>query len=138
MSATRARHALLVEHAALRHQLAVALRSGGRPMLGAADRAFWVLLRRFWSGWRDALVIVRPETVVRWHRRGFRLYWRWKSRPRGPGRPRVAAELRERGRRMATENTGWGTPRIHGELLKLGFEVSERTVSRLMPRRRRR
>ena len=108
MSTTRSRQALLIENAALRHQLAVALRSGRRPMLGNADRAFWVLLRRTWSGWREALVIVRPETVVRWHRRGFRLYWRWKSRPRRPGRPRVSMELRALVRRMATENTGWG------------------------------
>lgn len=135
LSATRSRHTLLVENAALRHQLAVALRRGGRVRLGAADRAFWVLLRRTWSGWRDALVIVRPETVVRWHRRGFRWYWRWKSRSRGPGRPRVGPELRALVQRMATENTGWGAPRIHGELLKLGFDVSERTVARLMPRR---
>ena len=134
-SATRPRHTLLVENAALRHQLAVAPRRGGRVRLSAADRVFWVLLRRRWSGWRDALVIVRPETVVRWHRRGFRWYWRWKSRSRGPGRPRVGRESRTLVERMATENTGWGAPRIHGELLKLGFEVSERTVSRLMPRR---
>ena len=134
MSATRSRQALLIENVALRHQLAVALRSGRRPRLGNADRAFWVLLRRSWSGWRDALAIVRPETVVRWHRRGFRLYWRWKSSPRRPGRPRVSVELRELVQRMGTENTGWGAPRIHGELLKLGFAVSERTVSRLMPR----
>ncbi len=77
-----------------------------------------------------------PATVVRWHRSGFRMYWHWKSRRRGPGRPRVEAEVCGLVRRMATENTGWGAPRIHGELRKLGFEVSERTVSRLMPRSR--
>ena len=119
-----------LKNAALRQQLVVALGSHGRPRLRATDRAFWVLLRRGWRGWRDALVIVRPATVVRWHRHGFRLYWHWKSRRRWPGRPRVAAELRELVRQMARENTGWGAPRIHGELLKLGFEISERTVSR--------
>ena len=134
VSATRSRRSLLLENAALRQQLVVALGSHGRPRLRATDRAFWVLLRRGWSGWRDALVIVRPATVVRGHRHGFRLYWHWKSRRRWLGRPRVAAELRELVRQMARENTGWGAPRIHGELLKFGFEISERTVSRLMPR----
>jgi putative transposase len=95
-----------------------------RPHLRAADRIFWVLLRRIWSRWADALIIVKPETVVRWHRKGFRLYWAWISRRRQRrGRPRITAELREIIRRMGTENS-WGAPRIHGELLKLGFDVS--------------
>jgi hypothetical protein len=93
-------------------------------------------LRTFWSGWHDALIIINPETVVRWHRAGFRLYWRWKSRP-GAGRPRITPELRALIRRLAQENTGWGAPKIHGELQKLGFALSERTVARYLPRTRR-
>jgi len=96
---------------------------------------FWADLRRLWPGWRDPLVLVKPETVIRWHKKGFRLYWTWKSRRRG-GCPRVEGQLRELIRRMARENATWGAPRIHGELLKLGFHVSEATVSRYMPLRR--
>ena len=118
-SALHGRERLLLENLALRQQLGVALRSAGRPRLTGPDRAFWALLSRFWPDWREALVLVRPETVVRWHREGFRRYWRRKS-ARGPGRPKIDGELRELIRRMATENVGWGAPRIHGELLKLG------------------
>ena len=105
-----------------------------RPKLTNADRAFWVFLQRKWPRWREALIVVQPATVVRWHRRGFKAYWRRKSRKRRPGRPRTAREIRDLIRRMAREN-GWGAPRIHGELLKLGFVVSERTISRWMPKR---
>jgi transposase InsO family protein len=105
-----------------------------RPKVRAADRLFWVLLRRVWSQWANALIIVKPETVVRWHRQGFRLFWRWKSRTKSAGRPRIPKEVRDLIHRMALEN-GWGTPRIHGELLKLGFQVDERTVSRYLPKR---
>jgi transposase InsO family protein len=101
------------------------------------DRLFWTTLRRFWSRWTDALLIVKPETVIGWHRAGFRLYWRWRSRPRG-GRPKITNEIRALIRRMAEENAGWGAPKIHGELLKLGFEVSERSVARYLRRTRRR
>jgi transposase InsO family protein len=97
------------------------------------DRLFWVLLRQLWSRWANALIIVNPDTVVGWHRAGFRLYWRWRSRPRG-GRPRITEEIRVLIRRLAQENPDWGAPKIHGELLKLGFVVSERTVARYLRR----
>jgi transposase InsO family protein len=130
----RARRELALENLALRQQLVV-LRRAKRPRLINADRIFWAWLSRVWAHWSDVLVIVRPDTVVRWHRRGFRLFWRWKAQ-QGPGRPPASKEVRDLIRRMATENLGWGAPRIHGELLKLGIDVSERTVSRLMPHRR--
>jgi transposase InsO family protein len=94
------------------------------------------LLSRFWSGWRDALIVVKPDTVVRWHKKGFKLFWRFKSRRKGLGRPPINAEIRDLVGRMARANPLWGAPRIHGELLKLGIEISERTVSNLMPRRK--
>jgi putative transposase len=108
-----------------------------RPSLNRVDRFFWSALRSIWPRWSDVLVIVKPETVVGWHRAGFRLYWRWRSRPRG-GRPRLSEELRTLIRCMAAENVGWGAPKIHGELLKLGFDISERTVARYLQRLRRR
>jgi hypothetical protein len=126
-----------LEVLALRQLLAVLKRRRPRPPLRALDRLFWALLRATWPRWRDAILIVKPETVVSGHRASFRLYWRWKSRPRG-GRPKLAPELRELIRRLAKENTGWGAPKIHGELQKLGFVVSERTVARYLPRTRRR
>ena len=101
------------------------------------DRLFWTFLRRSWSRWADVLVIVKPETVIGWHRAGFRRYWRWRSRPRG-GRPKITAEIRAVIHRMAEENAGWGAPKIHGELQKLGFVVSERTVARYLRRVQRR
>ena len=93
---------------------------------------FWVGLSKVWPGWRTALVVVRPETVLRWHREGFRIFWRWKSRTSVIGRPRTDAELRKVIGEMREANPLWGAPRIHGELLKLGLVVSQRTVSRLM------
>ena len=117
---------IAVEIIALRQQVAVLKRKRPRPPLRSLDRLFWMILRTSWSRWRDALVIVKPETVVGWHRASFRLYWRWKSRPRG-GRPRITPELRALIRRLAHENTNWGAPKIHGELQKLGFVLSERT-----------
>jgi len=102
-----------------------------RPALTRLDRLFWTALRNCWPRWSDALVIVKPETVVGWHRAGFRLYWRRRSRRRS-GRPKVDEEIRTLIRTMAVENTGWGAPRIHGELLKLGLAVSERTVARYL------
>ena len=101
------------------------------------DRIFWILLRRFWSQWKDVLVIVKPDTVVGWHRAGFRWYWRWRSRRHG-GRPRISQEIRALIRRLARENPTWGAPKIHGELLMLGFEISERTVARYLRGVRRR
>jgi len=135
ISVLKTRAQLQAENLALRQQLAVFKAERPRPRLNTMDRWFWVALRRFWSGWANALIIVQPATVVRWHRVGFRLYWRWKSRYRPHGRPRVDPEIRSLVRRMARDNPTWGAPRVHGELLKLGFEVSERTVSRYMPKR---
>ena len=128
---------IAVEVIALRHQLDVLKRKRPRPPLRPLDGLFWTVLRTTWSRWRDALVIVKPETVVGWHRAGFRLYWRWKSRPCG-GRPRITPEVRALIRCLAQENTDWGAPKIHGELQKLGFVLSERTVARYLPRTRRR
>jgi putative transposase len=120
-----------VEVLALRQQVAVLKRRRPRPPLRPLDRLFWTLLRATWSRWKDALVIVKPETVVGWHQAGFRLYWRWKSRRRD-GRPRIKEEIRVLIRRLAQENSDWGAPKIHGELQKLGFVLSERTVARYL------
>jgi putative transposase len=127
------RRRLLLENLALRQQLAVLKRKHPRPRLSRFDRFFWVLARRFWSGWKQTLIIVGPETVVRWHRSGFALYWRVICRARRvTGRRRISKEVRDLIFRMVTENPTWGAPRIHGELLMLGFAVSERTISRWM------
>ncbi len=122
---------ILLENIALRHQIQVLSRQRRRPPLSPLDRLFWICLSRFWQRWKDALVFVQPDTVVRWHRQGWRFYWRWKTR-RKIGRPQSDAELRRLIRRMARENTLWGAPRIHGELLKLGSVVSESTVAKYM------
>ena len=104
-----------------------------RPKVRGRDRLFWVALSRVWPGWRQALVIVSPDTVLRWQRRRFRNYWaKLSGRPPG-GRPRADAEIKGLVLRMAAANPLWGAPRIHGELRKLGLDVSERTVSRLLP-----
>ena len=131
----RDRADLAFENLALRQQVAVLAERRPRPRLSTTDRLFWVFLRRLWSRWADVLVVVQPDTVVRWHRLGFRLFWRWRSRPGRQGRPRIDSELRDLIRQMARENPTWGAPRIHGELLKLGFDIAERSVSRYMPRR---
>ncbi len=131
----RRRAWLELEVLALRHQLVVLeRRQTSRPRLTSADRLFWVWLYRLWPCCLDAVVIVKPETVIRWHRRGFRLFWRWKSRPRRRGRPRTALEVRDLIRRMSRENPLWGAPRIHGELLKLGIDIAQSTVARYMVR----
>lgn len=136
LSSFRDRASLQLENMALRHQLEALIRQNrGRVRLSPWDRAFWVLLYRVWSGCLDAVVIVKPGTVVRWHRKGFRLYWTWKSRPRKRGRPEISAEVKALVRRMSQENPLWGAPRIHGELLKLGIEIAQATVSKYMPRR---
>ncbi len=128
------RRALVLETLALRHQLYVLQRPRPRVCVKNRDRLVGVVLSRIWRDWRKSLTIVRPETVIRWHRQGFRLYWRWKSRRRG--RPRTSSEIRNLVRRMAHENPLWGAPRIHGEMLKLGLDVAQATVSRYMPRER--
>ena len=128
--AFRSRLALQAEILALRHQLNVLRRSAdARRHLRTSDRVLWVWLSRLWPDWRSALLIVKPETVIRWHRRGFRLYWRWKSR--GPGRPDTEREVRELIRKMCISNPTWGAPRVHGELLKLGIDISQSTVSKI-------
>lgn len=129
----RSRRDLLLENLALRQQLAVLTSRHPHPRLAVPDRLFWVGLSRFWSGWKRALLIVQPETVVRWHRAGFKLYWSWISR-KGVrvGRRPTTKELRGLIFRMVAGNPTWGAPRIHGELKMLGFDVSERTVLRWM------
>src|SRR5262245_4185197 len=128
-SALSVRRDLLLEILALRHQLAVLTRSDRRFRL--SDRLFWLCLQRLWTRWREVLVLVQPATVVRWRREGVHRCWSRRS-GRRPGRPRIHPELRALIRRMANENRLWGAPRIHGELLKLGIAVSERTVSRYL------
>ena len=135
-SSARSRVALQLEILALRHQLQVLQRARPRRLrLAKADRWLWVVLSRVWTEWRAALVIVKPETVIAWHRRGFRVWWTWKSRHR-MGRPTVPADVRSLIRTMAQANSLWGAPRIHGELLKLGIDVSQATVAKYMGRRR--
>jgi putative transposase len=127
------RRDLLLENLALRQQLITLNRKHSRPRVAISDKLFWVLLRRFWPGWKQALIFVQPETVVGWHRAGFKLYWEWLSRHRTrAGRKCVSIELRELIFRMVAENPTWGAPRIHGELRMLGFDISERTVLRWM------
>ena len=125
---------LVLENLALQQQLAVYRRTRPKPAIRWSDRLFWIGLRWAWPDWKSALVVVRPATVVAWHRLGFAWYWTRRSRPRG-GRPQLGADVARLVQEMAVANSLWGAPRIHGELLKLGFDVSERTVSRLMRRR---
>src|SRR5258708_14150986 len=133
--AVRTRTDLALENLALRQQLALLRRRSTRPQFGRLDRLLWVWLSNQWVGWREALHLVRPETVIRWHRQGFGAFWTWKSRRGRTGRPPVGSELGDLVRTMAFANPLWGAPRIHGELLKLGLDVSQRTLARLMPRR---
>ena len=125
---------LEAENSALRHQLIVLQRRvSGRVKLTNGDRLFLVMLYRWFPSILQAITIIRPETLVRWHRAGFRRYWHWKSRSLG-GRPKIAADLRILIRRMSAENLLWGAPRIHGELLKLGFDVAQSSVANGMDR----
>jgi len=119
--------AVSLENIILRHQLAVLQRSVGRPRLRRRDRIFWVGLSRLWPGWRSSLVLVQPATVLAWHRQGFQLYWRWKSKTNPLGRPRLDAEIRH-------QNPTWGRRRIQAELALLGHEVAELTVVKYMHR----
>src|SRR5471030_1254108 len=119
----------------LRHQLNVLRRRvPSKPRLTVADRLLFVWLYRLFPSLLSAAVIIQPATIVRWHRMGFRLYWRWRSRPLG-GRPKVPLEVRQLIREMSLTNRLWGAPRIHGELLKLGIEVAQSTVAKYMARR---
>src|ERR671928_22424 len=129
-AAVRDRDALVAENLLLRHQLAVLTRpTRKRPRLRTRDKLVWVVVRALRHDWRRHLVIVRPESVIRWHRQAWRLFWRWRSR--GPiGRPRLSAEIRELIATMAHNNPRWGSERIRGELLKLGLVVSERSIQR--------
>ena len=131
----RSRRDLVLQVLALRQQVVALKQKRPRPWLDDADRGFWVALRSAWPGWANRLVIVKPETVAKWHRQRFRRYWtRLSHRHRRPGRPPIYAEIRRLIQTMA--GLGWGAPRIHGELKMLGFDVSERSVSRYLPRRR--
>ena len=121
----RSRQGLLLENLALRQQLAVLKRRTPRPSLGNFDRLFWIVARRLWSGWKQSLILITPETFVRSHRAGFRLYWKWVSRASGPiGRRPASQEVRDLIFRMVADNPTWGALRIHGELLMLALEVS--------------
>jgi len=114
---------LALENLALRQQLAMLKSSVKRPRASALDRLFWVLFAKYVNGWRAMLHALQPDTVVRWHRAGFRHYWLWKSRRRRVGRPPIDREIRNLIHEMQSANVGWGAPRIHGELRKLGIEV---------------
>ena len=127
---------LEAENAVLRHQLIILRRKlRGRVKLANSDRWFFIQLYRWFPSILKVLTVIRPETLVRWHRAGFRSYWRWKSRSLG-GRPQIETDLRALIRQMSIENFLWGAPRIHGELLKLGFEVAQSSVAKYMVKRR--
>ena len=132
----RSQAVMQAEIIALRHQLIVLQRTQKtkRLILGRADRCLWVWLSRLWSRWRSALIIVKPETVIGWHRQGFQWYWTWKIRHGRSGRPRVSKETRDLIRTMSRDNPTWGAPRIHGELLKLGIKISQASVAKYMVR----
>ena len=129
-AAFKSQAALHFENLALRHQLGVLRRSLKRPKLTASDRIVWAWLCEVWFDWRSALTIVKPETVIAWHRKGFRLFWTWRVRHGQAGRPAVPKDVRELIRKMSRENPLWGAPRIHGELLKLGIDVSQNSVAK--------
>jgi transposase InsO family protein len=133
-SLLRSQSQLALENLALRQQVAMLRQSVKKPRPSVADKLFWILFSRFVNNWRKMLFGLHPDTVVRWHRQGFRLYWRWKSRGQKPGRPAIDAALRKLIQEMQAANIGWGAPRIHGELLKLGIDISQATVSKYMVR----
>jgi hypothetical protein len=129
LATSKDRRALLKEILLLRQQLAVALRARRHPRVRWHDRLFWVMARRLVTDWRRHLVLVHPETVLRWHRQGWRLFWWWRSR-RATGRPRLPRDVRDLIRRLSEENRLWGTERIRGELLKLGIAVGNGSIRR--------
>ena len=133
----RDRTELAAENLAIRQQLAILQQKSKTPRLRHRDRIFWALLSRVWANWRSALLIVQPDTVVGWHRQGFKLYWRWKSRTANVGRPKIEAEIRKLIQRMSCENPLWGTPRIQSELALLGRIVAVPQVGGLHHRYRR-
>ena len=135
-SLLRSQAGLAAENLALRQQLAILQHKSKRPRLRTRDRIFWAWLSRLWPNWRSVLLIVQPETVVRWHQQGFRLYWRWKSRSGKVGRPTIDSGIRKLIRRMSRENPSWGVPRIQSELALLGHIVCETTVSKYRVRHR--
>ena len=130
----RSRKQQVLVELALRQQLATYTQKGPKTRITPADRAFWVFLSQIWSGWKEIRVIVQPDTVVRWHRKGFRLYWRSISK-RGPGRPPIPDEVQALIRRFANEN-GWRARKVRAELEKLGISIGLATVSRYLPKRR--
>jgi putative transposase len=130
LASFRTRLALQTEILALRHQIIVLRRSvSSQPKLRAWDRFLWIWLFRLWPEWRSALIIVKPETVIAWHRKGFRLFWTWKCRRGRSGSPGISRDVRELIHTMSKTNSLWGALRIHGELLKLGIDVSQATVA---------
>jgi putative transposase len=131
----RTRSDLALENLALRHQLMVLRRHVKRPQLCQSDRLLWVMLSKAWKDWRPCLVLVKPETVVGWHRKAFKLFWRWKSRTTRRGRPAISWELINLIRRLARENPLWTPERIQSELALLGHDVAEATVAKYMGRR---
>ena len=131
--ALRGDRELVLENLALRQQL-TAVKRRTKPHLQTSDRLFWIALARSWRNWRTAVVLVQPDTVVRWHRDWLRRRWTRQSKPRSDGRPPIDRQIRVLVKEMATANPLWGAPRIHGELRTLGVDVSERTVSRLLQR----
>src|ERR1019366_850612 len=135
VGAFRSREDIILENLALRQQLLALHAQRPRPRLTASYKLFWVVLRKCWAGWKEPLIQVTPRTVVGWHRAGFRLYWKWRSRAKSRGgRKPVNKQIRVLIFQMVAENPTWGAPRIHGELLKLGFDLSEPTVSRWVRR----
>jgi len=133
---TRSRGQLIAENALLQQQLIVASRKVKRPLFKDSERGLLVLLSRIVHGWQNAVLLVKPETILRWHREGLRLFWRWKSRARKPAEPKISAGQIALIRRMAEENRLWGAERIRGELLKLGISVAKRTLQRYRRRAR--
>ena len=131
----RSRAALQLEILALRHQLAILQRSVKRPKLTPADRLLWAWLCAVWNDWQSSVFIIKASTVISWHRQGFRLFWARKVRHGKPGRPAVPKEVRQLIRTISRENPLWGAPRIHGELLKLGIDIGETSVSKYLVRR---
>src|SRR5215469_1250565 len=131
----KSRTALQLENLALRHQLGVLRRSVKRPKLITADRLLWAWLSQVWVVWRSSLLILKPETVIGWHRKGFRVFWTWKVRRGQAGRPSVPKDVRKLIRKLSRDNPLGGAPRIHGELLKLGIDIGQTSVGKYMARK---